>query len=232
MTHPHRIITLGIEMSNPSANAPGASPAHAVALWDERETLLGSSALPDSSRGSDAVMDAIATLAQSCDVAPASIGRIIVSIGPGGYTALRIATTSAKVLADTLGAELIAVPSARVASVSIEESHRPALIALASKKNKCHASVITPDGTIQEIGIIDADALSAIAPRSIVADHHLPRSFHERAISLGIEECPLRLDVRDLLSASCGIAPIDPLLCAPKYAREPDAVTQWRARGS
>jgi tRNA A37 threonylcarbamoyladenosine modification protein TsaB len=232
MTHPHRTITLGIEMSNPGANTPGAIPAHAVALWDERGTLLGSSALPDTSRGSDAVMDAIATLAQSCGVAPVSIGRIIVSIGPGGYTALRIATTSAKVLADTLGAELIAVPSARVASVSIEESHRPALIALASKKNKCHASLLASDGSIEELGIIDADALSTIAPCSIIADHHLPKSFHERASILGVEVRPLRLDVRDLLVASRGIEPIDPLLCAPKYAREPDAVTQWRARGS
>lgn len=232
MTHTHRTITLGIEMSNPGSTAPGAIPAHAVALWDERETLLGSSALPDTSRGSDAVMDALGALAQSCGVAPASIGRIIVSIGPGGYTALRIATTSAKVLADTLGAQLIAVPSARVASVSIEESHRPALIALASKKNRCHASLLKSDGSIEERGIIDADELSTVAPRSIVADHHLPRSFHERAISLGIEVRPLRLDVRDLLGASHGIAPIDPLLCAPKYAREPDAVTQWRARGS
>ena len=225
-------ITLGIEMSNPSANTPGQDPTHAIAFWDDQGNLVGSSALPDSSRGSDAVLHAIATLARDCDVVPGAIGRVIVSVGPGGYTALRIATTSAKVLADTLGAQLVAVPTARVASCSIEDAHRPALIALASKKDRCHASRLHVDGTIEELGIIDASALESHEIKAVVADHHLPKSFHERASSLDLGGHPLRLDARALLSASEGIEPIDPLHCAPIYAREPDAVTQWRARTS
>ncbi len=225
-------ITLGIEMSNPSANATGQDPTHAIAFWDDQGNLVGSTALPDSSRGSDAVLHAIASLARECDVVPSAIGRVIVSVGPGGYTALRIATTSAKVLADTLGTQLIAVPTSRVASCSIEDAQRPALIALASKKDRCHASLLHVDGTIEELGIIDASAMESYEIKTVVADHHLPKSFHERASSLKLGVHPLRLDARALLNASEGLDPINPLHCAPIYAREPDAVTQWRARTS
>lgn len=232
MTSTAHPITLGIEMSNPSANASGHAPTHSIAFWDERGHLIGSSALPESSRGSDAILHAIASLARECAVVPNSIACVIVSVGPGGYTALRIATTSAKVLADTLNAKLVAVPTSRVASCSIEDPQRPALIALASKKDRCHASLLKADGSIEELGIIDASALGSHAIKSVVADHHLPKSFRERASSLNLDVHPLRLDARALLDASERIDPIDPLHCAPIYAREPDAVTQWRARTS
>lgn len=233
MSHePHSPITLGIEMSNPSAARDGDSRPHSVALWDARGTLLGSAPLPASARGSDAVMHAIASLAEELAVPASSIGRVLVSVGPGGYTALRIATTSAKMLAHTLGASLVAVPSACVTAVRVEGEHRPALVALASKKNRAHATIIGVDGSLREHGIIDADAIGGLGVRSIVSDHHLPASFAEMAGSLGIEIVPLVLDARDLLVASEGIEACDPLLLTPLYAREPDAVTQWRARGS
>lgn len=226
------LFTLGIEMSNPSASAPGDEPSHAVAIWDASDALVGSAALSDVSRGSDSVMHAVSVLARAHRVEPRSIRRIIVSVGPGGYTALRIATTSAKILADTLGAQLVAVPTHRVASVSIGPDACPAMITLASKKDRCHASHLAVDRTLAELGIVDASVLETQEFRSIVADHHLPGSFHERIVALGLDIVPLRLDARDLLRASEGIEPIDPLRCAPIYAREPDAVTQWRSRGS
>ncbi|MCA9275697.1 MAG: hypothetical protein KDA29_06705 [Phycisphaerales bacterium] len=225
-------ITLGIEMSNPSAARDEQSRPHSVAMWNSEGELLGSAPLPASARGSDAVMHAIASLGDQVGVSASSIGRVLVSVGPGGYTALRIATTSAKMLAHTLGASLVAVPSARVASIRIEPGLCPALVALASKKNRSHATVIEADGSMREVGIIDAEALASMGVRSIVSDHHLPASFAEMAGSLGIQIVPLVLDARDLLLACEGIGDCDPLLLAPLYAREPDAVTQWRARGS
>lgn len=225
-------ITLGIEMSNPSAGADGAAAAHAVAMWDAGGALLGSAPLAESRRGADSVLHAVSELARACSVTPGDIGRIVVSVGPGGYTALRIATTSAKVLADTLGAELIAVPTARVASVGVTATLRPALIVLASKKERGHATLLGSDGSLRALGVVGAEALGEHGARAVVADRHLPGSFRERAVVLGIEVAPIRLDARDLLAASDGLEAVDPLRLAPEYAREPDAVTQWRARGS
>jgi len=203
-----------------------------VALWDTGGRCLGSAPLPASTRGSDAVLHAISELAGSCSIEPREVDRVLVSVGPGGYTALRISTTSAKVLADTLGAELVAVPTARVVSVALDASDLPALIALASKKDRCHASVLSSDGALRSVGIIGADALRSHELKSIVADRHLPGSFRETASAIGVGVLALRLDARDLLRAAEGIDPIDPLRCEPIYAREPDAVTQWRARAS
>ncbi len=225
-------ITLGIEMSNPSAARDAAPRPHSVARWDAKGELLGSAPLPDSARGSDAVMHAMGELARSCAVEPIGIKRVLVSVGPGGYTALRIATTSAKMLAHTLGASLVAVPTPRVAMASIDPSALPALVALASKKNKAHATRVRADADAEELGVIDAPAIESLGVRTIVSDRHLPASFVEMARSLGVELRPIVLDARDLLIAGEGIEPIDPLRLEPLYAREPDAVTQWRARGS
>lgn len=227
-------FTLGIEMSNPSASKGSAQPPHSIALWSSAagSTLVGSMPLPQGTRGSDGIMHAVESLCARHSVKPSDIGRIIVSLGPGGYTALRIATTTAKMLASTLGAELIAVPSALVAARSIAADQRPALIALASKKDHTHASMIESDGSCRVIGILTSDAIVALGLRSLVADTHLPQSFVDAAKKLGIERVAMRLDARELLGASDGIDPIDPLRLTPIYAREPDAVTQWRERAS
>jgi tRNA A37 threonylcarbamoyladenosine modification protein TsaB len=225
-------ITLGIEMSNPGAARDDQARAHSVAFWDCDGSLIASAPLPESSRGADAVMHAIETLAATHNISPSRIVRIIVSVGPGGYTALRIATTSAKMLAHTLGAKLIAVPSARVGAARLREESLPALIALASKKNKAHASIVASDGSITEHGVIDANALSGLGIRTIVGDRHLPASFREQASVLGVDIEDLVLDVRDLLGASDACDAVDPQHLTPIYAREPDAVTQWRERGS
>ncbi|HCT44583.1 MAG TPA: hypothetical protein DF699_05175, partial [Phycisphaerales bacterium] len=88
--------------------------------------------MPKGTRGSDGVMRAIELICECNGVRPGSIARILVSVGPGGYTALRIATTTAKMLAHTLGAEVIPVPSALVASTALTPGMCPALITLAS----------------------------------------------------------------------------------------------------
>lgn len=227
-------VTLGIEMSNP-ASADPASPAHSVAVWGgngEDATLIASAPLPPGSRGSDALMDAVRALCANNAIVPARIARVIVSTGPGGYTALRIATTTAKLLAHTLGAQLIAVPSARVAALGVASDRRPALIALASKKDRVHASIAHDDGRVEEVGVIGSDRLALLGVRSLVADRHLPDEFDARARSLGMARLGLCLDARGLLRASAGLGATEPLRLGPRYAREPDAVTQWRARGS
>jgi len=227
-------ITLGIEMSNPSSTIAG-DPAHAIALWQGTLTdakPIASAPMPEGTRGSDGVMIAIESLCAANDIKPVDITRILVSCGPGGYTALRIATTTAKMLAHTLNAALVAVPSARVGAVAITSDDRPALITLASKKNMAHASMLLDTGQVEEIGIISAERLTDLDMRSIVADSHMPESFAMAAQLMGVQCLKLRLDARNLLQASAGLEPVDPLHLAPIYAREPGAVTQWRARGS
>ena len=228
----HTGVTLGIEMSNPTSDARDAEPAHAIALWAQDKTLIGSIAMPKGTRGSDGVIAAVDALCAQHDVRPTDLACIIVSIGPGGYTALRIATTTAKMLAFSLGAQLIAVPTARVAACAVDADSFPAIVGLASKKQHTHATRVHADGTYESIGIIEAQQLEALGVRALVADDHLPQPLRDHAQQLGLSVLPIVLDARNLLEASTGIDPIQPELLAPMYAREPDAVTQWRARSS
>ena len=50
---------------------------------------------------------------------PADIDRIVVAQGPGSYTGIRIAVTTAKVLADTLNVELVGVSSLEVVAHNV-----------------------------------------------------------------------------------------------------------------
>jgi len=224
-----REIVLAIELSNPSAS----SSAHGAALFSCVETaceLIGSKPVPDGIRSSDAIMVLIESLCKEHAIEPGDVSKIIVSVGPGGYTALRIATTTAKVLAHTIGCLLVAVPTAYVAAVAIESSCRPALIALASKNNLAHCSVVQADGQIEAVGIMDSTKIEALNIRSIFADGHLPKPFAQCAQQLGIEIHPIVLDARHCFEASRGFSPVEPMDLQPIYAREPDAITQWRER--
>lgn len=226
-------ISLAIELSNPHAT-PGAH--HAALFGGGSNGLIGSMAIPDGMRSADGLMMLIDRLCKAHRVMPGEIGRLLVSVGPGGYTSLRIATTTAKVLADTLGCELIAVPTPSVVAAGYRhqcddsEIRYPALIALASKKQLAHCSMLGADGSVEELGVIGADALVDFNVSALISDDHVPSSFVEHAQLRRWALVPMDIDARWCMSASAGIEPIAPIELMPTYAREPDAITQWRAR--
>lgn len=222
-------LTLAIELSNPSAS----STSHAVALFSQDHagaSLISSDRIPAGIRGSDGIMVLVESLSKEHGISPSDISRIIVSVGPGGYTALRISTTTAKVLAQIIGCDLVAVSSAKVAAMAVNDCDRPALIALASKNKHTHGTLLQADGGLEILGMIDADMIESLGIRSIVSDSYLPQSFEERAQQLGIDRHPIVLDARACYEAAKGLGPVLPEEIAPIYAREPDAMTQWRAR--
>lgn len=227
-------ITLAIEVSNPSASPSACAVALARVRTDGTVDDLGAGVMPKNARGIDGVMALIEQVCADADVAPSDLGAIAVSIGPGGYTALRIATTTAKVLASTLGCSVIPVPSVLVASRRVDQSELPALIALASKGAKAWCAIVRADEhderTIETLGVIDPSGLQGTSITHLIADSHLPKGFSAHAEANGIKVRQLVLDARDCLLASIGRDPIDPAKLTPMYAREPDAVTQWRDR--
>ena len=227
-------ITLAIEVSNPSAS-PGAR-AIALARVHDDGTIeeLGAGVMPKNTRGSDGVMALIDRVCAEAAVPPAEIGAIAVSVGPGGYTALRIATTTAKVLARTLDCALIPVPTAEVASVRIQDEQLPAIITLASKGEKAWCAMVRADGRggrlIEPLGVIEPGALEGSGAMHIFADSHLPAGFAAYADRHAIAVHPIMLDAGDCIRASLRRPSVAPSDLVPIYAREPDAVTQWRER--
>ncbi len=150
--------TLAIETSNPSAGPRGryahgedhtilAGPGVALGrphstpgLRDHLE-VVDAEALNDLESGSDDLMAAVDRLCRRAAVSPVEIGRVAVSVGPGGYTALRTAIAAAKMIAEATGARTVAVPSASVAAWCIAITP-PALVCLASKGETTHATLL------------------------------------------------------------------------------------------
>ena len=220
-------VVLAIESSNPSACAPGVCVARCAP--DGGTEILADHAEDGAARSGDGVMHAVAAACEHAGVRPGDIGRIAVCVGPGGYTALRIATTTAKTLAMALGVPVVPVPAALIAAHALPD-RRPLLVALGSKKDACHLSRVDARGTLAELGVVRADALQPGDADALACDRHLPASFAERADAIGLGRVPLSLSARACLAVSHGLEPVGPDALRPIYAREPDAVTQWRAR--
>ena len=70
----------------------------------------------------------------------------------------------------------------------------------------------------------------ADAARAIVADRHLPAPIADCAAAAGMARLPLTLSARACAEAAASLPETAPDALRPIYAREPDAVTQWRAR--
>ncbi|PKN46670.1 MAG: tRNA (adenosine(37)-N6)-threonylcarbamoyltransferase complex dimerization subunit type 1 TsaB [Deltaproteobacteria bacterium HGW-Deltaproteobacteria-17] len=190
----HRgLITLAIESSNP-APAPDPSrggenenPWHGgVALIEgEREEAcapLGVERLRAERAGNertgafdDDLMPAIDRLCARAGVEPAQLGRIAVSVGPGGFTGLRIACAVAKSIAEATGAKLVGVPAAAglIRGVAPEARDRGmVLIALAWKREDLWRVAFAPPGAhgsrlsvIPEGALTRLDRFLAAGPR-------------------------------------------------------------------
>ncbi|GAX46910.1 tRNA (adenosine(37)-N6)-threonylcarbamoyltransferase complex dimerization subunit type 1 TsaB [Pseudolactococcus reticulitermitis] len=87
-----------------------SSQALSVALTED-EHLLGKIDLNIKKNHSITLMPAIDFLMTNAAIRPEELDRIAVAQGPGSYTGLRIAVTTAKTLASTLGIDLVGVSS-------------------------------------------------------------------------------------------------------------------------
>lgn len=156
---------LGIEISNPSSGPRGragdvlAGPGVAVELTHGSTPRQVCELLREGDRFDDDLVPAIARLTQACGVEARHLARVAVSIGPGGYTALRIATVTAKMLALATGAEVVGVPSALVAGAGLDPGCAPVLVCLASKGETAHGTLLPPPGPAE----LPRDTLDAVA---------------------------------------------------------------------
>lgn len=249
-------LTLAIETSNP-ANAADGACAPGVALgvvkvgpqgvsagagWDAR---WASEPLREPERHDDDLMSAIDRLCAHEGVEPRDLERIAVSVGPGGYTAVRTAVAAAKMIAEATGASCIAVPSALACALCLAArgelaANAPAVVTLAGKGRSTWVTVLDEGwtaraarGDLPQGRLVfedEPDRVFVGGSGVIVADRFLPRRVAERAASLGWRRVEPVFDARAVLRASAGLAGLDAMQLLPMYPREPDAVTQWRAR--
>ncbi|MDX2118465.1 MAG: hypothetical protein SFY96_09815 [Planctomycetota bacterium] len=240
----NRRVLLAIEISNPTAHEGGpwagtASTGVALArggaiLGGPFELLCVESLAPDKGQDDD-LLPAIDRACARAGVRPRDVGVVGVSVGPGGFTALRMAISAAKMMSDALGAACVGVPSAQVVAQQVSGT-APFAVALASKGEDSFATCFEPRGdagapTPRGDGqLLGAAGLASLGVARLIADQYLPQSMREEAARLGMVIKAPRFDAGAcaLLASMVG-QPIDPLQLAPIYPREPEAVVKWRA---
>ena len=230
------LLTLAIETSN---------PAHAaeIALLD-RSAPIAHAQLPTAARHDDALVPAIANLLHAHGSTPNDLATIAVSVGPGGFSAVRIACAAAATLALATGATLIPVPTllALAHAAGQDRPQAPAhLIAIATKRdtastlrtNPARPPTDQPAPTLLSLNDIAA-ALSpspptSAAPPTLITDDQTAAAIASLAPT-PVEAHPPRFAALAVAAVAKHLSPTTPANLRPIYPREPEAVTNWRER--
>lgn len=233
---------LGIETSNPAAAesdaaAPRRAPAVAAAKLGPDGTLstIDAEPLAPTGRHDDDLIPAIDRLTTRVGLRTTGLARVCLSIGPGGFTGLRVAVATAKMLHEVTGAELVPVPSALIAAHALDDGDPPAAVCLASKRGTAHVTFLPERGGAHEVaGVLSeaefVEACRARGVRTVVADHHLPEGW-ARATE-HFKRYPPAFCAAACLRLGTTLPPVEPLELVPAYPREPEAVTRWRERAA
>lgn len=209
-----------------------------VALRVKSGDVLAESFRP-MSRHDDDLLPAIDRVVRRAALRPADIACVAVSVGPGGFTGLRIACATAKALAETIGCSLVAVPSALVAAEACS-SRGPILVLLAAKREsawctRCQRGADESWQIAGRPGLHDATTIELTGIDRVLADEHLPPALRACIEQSGTPIAPPAFAPSDLLLVGERLLAdgqtINPLELLPLYPREPEAVKVWRERG-
>jgi len=226
------LCTLAIEISNPSPAVVGKCGS-GVALGDVQPGGAAVTRARSACGKADDLMTAVDAVLKEAGKSARDLERVAVSVGPGGYTSLRMAVTAAKCICRVGGAESVAIPTAnavlRRVPIEIRDGDR-VIIALAWKRNETWRAIVERgEKEPGNGGIITLEELAQEATGAhLVADHWLVPQLRKRGLAGDGLYCSEPVfDAESVLEASAGSKPIDPFELMPMYPRKPEAVRLW-----
>lgn len=229
-------ITLAIETSQ---------RAGSVAVRGADGSVLEQT-FPCGSRERDELLPSIDALLERLAAVPADIGLVVVSVGPGSFTGLRIAISTAKALAMGVGCDLIALPSAwGMAEQWFRQSSDsgPVLVASAAKGTDCWLTRLERQGQewiesgstgLHQVVPPDATVLELCEGAVLLADDFIQSQFLESCRDCLRGTAPPVPSAAACLAAAARFERLGQWVPSeqirPLYPREPEAVSLWRAR--
>lgn len=235
------MLTLAVESSNPSSWTPGDTWHPGVCIGESdaergHGRVLGVEPINIERPHDDDLMPAIDRLMRGLGLAPAQLGRIAISAGPGGFTAIRTAIAAGQMIAEAVGARAVVVPTALVvAARAPRDIPTPFAVTLSSKGRSTHLTTFraVPSRshrlTDSPSQLITAPDLPALQLGALIADRFLPDNIRAAAAALNIPITAPVFDPVACFELSFSLEEVDPQRLLPIYPREPEAVTKWRA---
>jgi tRNA threonylcarbamoyl adenosine modification protein YeaZ len=194
-------IHLAIETSSSQGSLAIGADTSPIAILD----------LPPIKRQSLSLMSTTDRLLREHGFAASNLAVVSVSLGPGSFTGLRVATSTAKVLALSLGVKLIGIPTLDV----LRDQHPESVVALNIKRGNAWSAGPGMKPAFRSTDELIATRNPLIADNLESADPVRPRA--ETLYHLA--------HARRLANAYD-----DPAGFAPLYLREPEAVTLWNQK--
>jgi len=197
-------------------------------------------------RQEDLLLPTIDRLLERCDLVPERIAATAVSVGPGGFTGLRIAVATVKGIAEVTGCRVVGVPSALVAAEAARDDlpdGRHVVVLSAVKGDTCWCTTLKPNGSgwtdVAPPGLVrvlppEDGLLDRCSGALVLHDEHVPDGFDEEISGLAAGSAHPVLSARACASVGramlLGGQEADPLELTPIYPREPEAVRLWASR--
>ncbi|MBC8203386.1 MAG: tRNA (adenosine(37)-N6)-threonylcarbamoyltransferase complex dimerization subunit type 1 TsaB [Planctomycetes bacterium] len=185
-------------------------------------------------RDRDTVMPAIERAVLKVGGTPDEVNTIFVSIGPGSFTGLRVATATAKMISFVTGAIVVSVETALGVVFADSDHVSRSIVVSAIKKNTCWLSIVTNDPTwCCEGRLVNISDVPTYMEQNTVlySDSFLPDEITKACEEFQVSRREMQSSARSILEAGkvCGIENnIDPIELLPLYPREPEAVRKWK----
>src|ERR687886_1912898 len=198
--------------------------AVAVARAEEggREVLADISV---AARGaSEALLPAVHAALNLAGEELASVGRLLVGVGPGTFTGIRIAAASARALSLGTGVPLSKNSTLAALAAPALSSHADVLAVLDARRGQVFAQRFSGAGPTTEISCVKPDDLFAEGAPLIVGDGAV--RYRDALSGLGRippDGSPLHRVTATGHVLSADLTPVDAERLVPIYVREPDA---------
>ncbi|MCH2148312.1 MAG: tRNA (adenosine(37)-N6)-threonylcarbamoyltransferase complex dimerization subunit type 1 TsaB [Phycisphaerales bacterium] len=209
-----------------------------IALQD-REGNIHQHHFENGARRDDVLQPAIESVFDVAGLQPEDLEGCGCSIGPGGFTGLRITIATVRACAMTLGIPVYGIPSAAVAAASTPQVAGPVLVALACKGDSLWLTRLEyphQNDWIGTGGLVLAASISEHLHDAtmLLADEHLPEAARETALGAGLPIVDPCFDPTSCLQITslrhAAAMADDAMALGPLYPREPEAVTIFNAR--
>jgi tRNA threonylcarbamoyladenosine biosynthesis protein TsaB len=153
----------------------------------------------------------------------ASVERLLVGVGPGTFTGIRIAAATARSLSLSTGAALAKNSTLAALAAPALSCHAHVLAVLDARRNQVFAQRFSEEG-MTEISCVKPEDLSAVEAPLVVGDGAV--RYREVLSALGTippDDSPLHRVTATGHVLSADLAPVSADELVPIYVREPDA---------